>query len=436
MGHTKYRKNVSGGSSHSLARAVANKQKDHLHMRQLEKHSLLQKAANFRHQREWEEADLQHEIEMLEASHELKAATVKRQILQEELENGGFISGDGNDEDASRLLKQGTPKSKISYDTLNLTPVRMSDPVVLKPKEQHRTVPKLSILKTLVQGTKTTTVKVNQSSEFQNSSKRTSNAESATVVVNLMKEAMSKPTLKLFKFDEKPMAYSRFISVFESTLEETENDDGQKLLYLIQHCTDKAKSLIDFCLLLRPTQGLAKAKQIIYENYGKKNMIARSYINALSDGPLIKPNDSTALINLEQKLEECSTTLEHLHYFSDLNCFENLVKIIRRLPLALQTRLLHSVGKIDEEGREPRFSDVRKFVAKEAVVVKSSYAPINKGKNRLTFQSILLILLESRNLNLGQQYPTHLNTGHAPLMIISGTVRISNANLFWSVCNS
>ena len=95
----------------------------------------------------------------------------------------------------------------------------------------------------------------------------------------------------------------------------------------------------------------------------------------------IKPVDSTALFNLAQKLEECCTTLEHLHYFSDLSCFENLVKIIRRLPSALQTIWLRSAAKIEEEGREPRFSDVRKFVAKEAIVVKSSYAPaINKGK--------------------------------------------------------
>ena len=86
-------------------------------------------------------------------------------------------------------------------------------------------------------------------------------------------------------------------------------------------------------------------------------------------------------------------TLEHLHYFSDLNCFENLVKIIRRLPAALQTKWLRSAAKTEEEGREPEFSDVRKFVAKEAVVIKSSYAPSIKVKNRLTFQNILHILL-------------------------------------------
>ena len=89
-GHTGYRSNVSGGSSHSIATAIANEQKARLRMRQLEeKRSLLQKAADFRHQREREEADLrrkrereeaglEHETEMLEASHELEAASRRR----------------------------------------------------------------------------------------------------------------------------------------------------------------------------------------------------------------------------------------------------------------------------------------------------------------------------------------------------------------------
>ena len=168
-GHTGYRSNVSGGSSHSLATAEANEQKARLRMRQLEeKRSLLQKAADLRHQREREEADLEHEAEMLEASHELEAATIERQVLQEELENGGFLSDD--DEDASRPPKQGTPKIKVLCDTINLTPITNSDPVVSNPKEEQRAVPKLSVPKTSDQGTKTASANANQSSEFQNSS--------------------------------------------------------------------------------------------------------------------------------------------------------------------------------------------------------------------------------------------------------------------------
>ena len=117
-GHIGYRSKVSGGSSHSLATAVANEQKARLRMRQLEeKRFLLQKAADFCHQQEWEEADLRrkrkreeadllHETEMLETLHELQAATVERLVLLEKLENGGFSSGgDDNEEALDRLSK-------------------------------------------------------------------------------------------------------------------------------------------------------------------------------------------------------------------------------------------------------------------------------------------------------------------------------------------
>ena len=67
-GHTGYRSNISDESSYSLAAAVANKQKTRLHMRHVEdRRSLLQKDADFCHQREREKADLrlQHEQEGL-----------------------------------------------------------------------------------------------------------------------------------------------------------------------------------------------------------------------------------------------------------------------------------------------------------------------------------------------------------------------------------
>ena len=46
-----------------------------------------------------------------------------------------------------------------------------------------------------------------------------------------------KPIPELFKFDGNLTAYLRFISVFESTIENLESDDKAKLLCLIQHCT-------------------------------------------------------------------------------------------------------------------------------------------------------------------------------------------------------
>ena len=114
----------------------------------------------------------------------------------------------------------------------------------------------------------------------------------------------------------------------------------------------------------------------MYETYGKRNVIARSYIANLLEGLSVKKNDSKALIELAQKVEECYTTLAYLNYFSDLNCFENISKIVRQLPFNLQSQWLWISAGVEQDGREPDFADLKRFIIKEADihVVKSSYA--------------------------------------------------------------
>ena len=183
-----------------------------------------------------------------------------------------------------------------------------------------------------------------------------------------------KPTLELFKCDGNLTTYLLFMSVFESTIETVESNEKVKLLYHIQHCTDKAKSTIAYFLLLELSHGFARGRQILYETYGKRNVVARSYITNLLDGPLFINDDSKALINLAQRLEECNTTLEHLNYFSNLNCFQNIAKIVQRLPLAMQSQWLRFASSIERDGHEPNFTDLKRFIVNKVDVAKSSYA--------------------------------------------------------------
>ena len=94
-----------------------------------------------------------------------------------------------------------------------------------------------------------------------------------------------------------------------------ECNNRRRLLYFIQHCTGKAKSFIEYCLLLEPYRRYAKEKQILYVNYGKKNAIARSHIKYLLEGHPSEKDDAKIVIELAQKLEKCNTTLKHQHHF-------------------------------------------------------------------------------------------------------------------------
>ena len=195
--------------------------------------------------------------------------------------------------------------------------------------------------------------------------------DSILTVANLMKDCMKKPNLEPFKFYGYPTKYSRFMSIFETTIESMEDDDRRRLLYLIQHCGEKVKPLIEFCLMLEPDRGYAKAKEVLHDTYGRKNVIARTYVKRLLEGPNIRHDDSKALTNFAREIEECLVTLTHLNYFSDLNSFENIARIVRRLPSSLQTRWTRFSSNIERQGCEPSFSDLHTFVSNEAEVAKS-----------------------------------------------------------------
>ena len=94
------------------------------------------------------------------------------------------------------------------------------------------------------------------------------------------------------------------------------------------------------------------------------NVIARSYIANLLEGPPIKNDYSKILIDLAQKLEECNTMLEHLNYTSDLNCCQSIVKIVQRLPFAMKSQWLRFASSIERDGREPNFTDLKKIYCK------------------------------------------------------------------------
>ena len=127
------------------------------------------------------------------------------------------------------------------------------------------------------------------------------------------------------------------------------------MLYLIQHCGDKVKPLIEFCLLLEPSRSIVKAKEVLHESFGRKSV--RAYVKRLIEGQNIKHDNSKDLISFSREIEECLVSLTHLKYFSDLNSFENISKIVRKLPYGLQSRWLRFASKIEKQDREPTFTD-------------------------------------------------------------------------------
>ena len=184
---------------------------------------------------------------------------------------------------------------------------------------------------------------------------------------------LSKP--ELLTFNGTPTDYCKFISNFDTN---RVSDDRLRLSYLIQYCNGEAKSCIEDCVLLEPSEGYKRAGSILYSRYGRPHVIARSYIDKLVDGPQIRASDTDGLARLALEMQKCEITLSKLGFASDVDNTENLRRIVKRLPMHLRAKWVDVAHSINEpasgrHGREPRFSDLAKFVDENSRIASSIY---------------------------------------------------------------
>ena len=189
---------------------------------------------------------MEHQREALKALHFLQEAEIERQVFKEELEHGGYIPPKDLPPETSKAAAQVTFKDKPLDHNVNSRP---------------STSCCLTHVNSVGRSTIEPLVDVEQTKPkplFQDSTAQPYALTSKATNMWAESSLSPKPIRELFKFDGNPTTYLRFMSVFESTIETVKNDDKVKLLYLIQHCTGKAKSMIEYCLLLEPSHGFAK----------------------------------------------------------------------------------------------------------------------------------------------------------------------------------
>ena len=69
--------------------------------------------------------------------------------------------------------------------------------------------------------------------------------------------------------------------------------------------------------MMNSTEGLAEAKRLLEQEYGKPHDIARSFIDSLIKAPAISTNDHDGIIELAHDMRKCFLTLTQLRYVSD-----------------------------------------------------------------------------------------------------------------------
>ena len=77
---------------------------------------------------------------------------------------------------------------------------------------------------------------------------------------------------------------------------------------------------------------MLKAKDIFKENFGRRNVIARAYVDKLRSDINIKDDKAKVFVRLAHELGKSELTFRHSNLQSYINNHEMMAQIAKRLP--------------------------------------------------------------------------------------------------------
>ena len=176
---------------------------------------------------------------------------------------------------------------------------------------------------------------------------------------------LPKPEVPVFGGD--PIEYQPFVTAFENLIEANTDSESSRLYYLIQYTRGDVKELMKSCLSMKSKEGYAEARNLLKQRYGQSYKIAASYVDRITNGPSIKPEDTAGLQRFSILLTSCKNMLSTIGYSSKLENPDSFRKIIDRLPYNLRRNWRDVVDKITQkESREINIDDIVTFVEAKA----------------------------------------------------------------------
>ena len=142
------------------------------------------------------------------------------------------------------------------------------------------------------------------------------------------------------------MSYPAFITAFETLIESKVDDSNERLYFLDQHTSGKAKELIKGCLQMKSEDSYKEARRLLKKHFGDPYKIAIAYIAKLSSWPAVKPNNGTGLQEFSIVFEQARNAMTGMQYMNDLNTANVMRQLWERLPRYLRSKWTERVSRI------------------------------------------------------------------------------------------
>ena len=163
------------------------------------------------------------------------------------------------------------------------------------------------------------------------------------------------------------MSYPAFIAAFETLIESKVDNSSERLYFLDQYTSGKAKELIKGCLQMKSGDPYKEARRLLKKHFGDPYKIASAYIAKLSSWPAVRPNDGTGLQEFSIALEQARNAMSGMQYMNDLNTANVLRQLWEKLPRYLRSKWTEKVSKIRSTKQQiASFNDFSQFVSQQA----------------------------------------------------------------------
>ena len=177
----------------------------------------------------------------------------------------------------------------------------------------------------------------------------------------------SLPSHKPPIFSGDSMEYSRFMNAFELLIESKVESPIERLYFLDQYTTGKAKEVIKGCIQMKSDDSYGQAKALLKKHFGDPFKVANAYIAKLTKWPSVKAKDGQHLQEFAIALEQAKNATTGLPYMDDLNTAQVLRQLWEKLPLYLRSKWTERASKIrSAQSRNATFSEFTRFVTEQA----------------------------------------------------------------------
>ncbi|XP_071943810.1 uncharacterized protein [Antedon mediterranea] len=183
-------------------------------------------------------------------------------------------------------------------------------------------------------------------------------------------EALNLPKNELPMFDGNPLHYWSFIRAFDNAIDRKSTDDGAKLIFLLQFCTGKAKTLLQCCLMKEPAEGYRLAKKL--ERFGNNDNIAQAWIDKITKRKNFR--DELDLQDFADDIRCCQETLESMGYLSELENRRSLYDMVKFITAAAEEANDPIFGKLVRKDRRDKQKQNTSYSA-QSIHIPSSKKP-------------------------------------------------------------